>query len=491
MSISFLKTHKFSLLLLLSGIAFYWAFAYDLQRWDFVKLISLYAALFFVSYKLIQFHKSNFWFLAGIALLFRLVFLFAVPNLSQDFYRFIWDGQLILEGINPYLSTPLSTTLEVTIKNPSTALGMTLTEGMGSLSAGNFTNYPPISQFCYAIAAWLGGKSILGNILVMRMLLIAADFGTLWFGRKLLQKFKLPEHRIFWYVLNPFIIIELTGNLHFEGMMLFFFIWGMYLFFNKKWIWAAVLIGLSVSVKLLPLLFLPLFVKWFFNNKSTVLKKLHNFSPLGGNAEGKRGFCENVSFWQEGFPFSKLILFYVVIMGTVFLSFLPFLSDEFFQNFISSLALWFQKFEFNASFYYLIRWMGFQTVGWNIIGTVGKILPVIVLCFVLGLAFFRKNPRWLSGPERLFTAMLFAVCAYFFLSTTVHPWYLATPLLFSVFTKYRFVLVWSFVVFFSYSAYGKTGFDENLWLVALEYLVVFGILLKELFWKEKSFRVSS
>jgi hypothetical protein len=44
--------------------------------------------------------------LIGAALLFRLLLLFAVPALSDDFYRFLWDGRLSLEGINPFLYTP-------------------------------------------------------------------------------------------------------------------------------------------------------------------------------------------------------------------------------------------------------------------------------------------------------------------------------------------------------------------------------------------------
>ena len=36
----------------------------------------------------------------------------------------------------------------------------------------------------------------------------------------------------------------------------------------------------------------------------------------------------------------------------------------------------------------------------------------------------------------------------------------------------------------SYSAYGEDGFDEKLWLVALEYLVVIGFAVWEIFLKK-------
>src|SRR5690606_10877791 len=238
---------------------------------------------------------------------------------------------------------------------------------MGSLNASHFSNYPPINQLFFAIAALFAGKSIFGSVVVLRVLIILADVGILYFGKKLLEKLNLPIKNIFWYFLNPFIIIELSGNLHFEGVMLFFFVWGLFLLFNGKWFWTAVLIGISISVKLIPLLFLPLFLKYFISNATS--------APLS----------------DRKLNWPKLLKFYCIIGITILMTFLPFLSSEFIQNFSATIALWFQNFEFNGSVYYLIRWLGFQVVGWNIIETVGKILPVLVFLFVLGIAFFRKN----------------------------------------------------------------------------------------------------
>lgn len=446
----FFKNHKFSILLLLTGIAFYGSFAYDLNRADFIKLISLYTGLFFISFKLLQLEKNNFWYLAGVAVLFRLVFVAATPNLSQDFYRFLWDGQLIMDGINPYLSVPndlkeFSTTLELTNQK--------LINRMGSLSAGNFTSYPPVNQLLFAISTFLGGKSILGSVVAMRVFIILTDLGTLYFGRKLLLKLKLPTHQIFWFILNPFIIIELTGNLHFEGVMLFFLTWSIYLLHQKKYIWSAILLGISVSIKLLPLLFLPLVWNYFIKNRKTENSDIPDLN------------------------FKKLLGYYLMVGLTVLASFLPFLSSEFILNFSASIALWFQKFEFNASVYYVIRWIGFQLKGYNIIASAGKILPLLVILILSGLAFFKRN----NSTQKLIETMLVGVSAYFFLATTVHPWYIATPLLLSVFTKFRFALVWSFLVMLSYSAYTKKGFQENYWLIAVEYILVIGIFLFEIF----------
>ena len=68
----------------------------------------------------------------------------------------------------------------------------------------------------------------------------------------------------------------------------------------------------------------------------------------------------------------------------------------------------------------------------------------------------------------------------------MHPWYLATLILLSVFTKYRFPIVWSLVIILSYAAYANEIYKENLVLVSIEYLIVYGFLIWELFFKTNS-----
>ncbi|HNU59437.1 MAG TPA: mannosyltransferase, partial [Aquaticitalea sp.] len=90
---TFLKLNKIPVLFSVLCAFFYASFAYDLDRTDFIKLAMLYGALFFLSYKLVQICRDNFRFLVYLSVAFRLVFIFSIPNLSQDFYRFVWDGR--------------------------------------------------------------------------------------------------------------------------------------------------------------------------------------------------------------------------------------------------------------------------------------------------------------------------------------------------------------------------------------------------------------
>ncbi|AUP81658.1 mannosyltransferase [Flavivirga eckloniae] len=470
-------------MLTVSCLLFYFSFAYNLTRTEYTKLIMLYVALFFLFYKLVKLLKHNLSLLTWIAFGFRAVFILAIPNLSQDFYRFIWDGYMILTGFNPYLYTAdhqMSLGIITGLHNQ-----IELYEGMGALNSSHFTNYPPINQLCFVIANLFPGTSILSSVIGLRLIIIAADFGTLYFGKKLLEKLNIPAHNIFWYILNPFIIIELTGNLHFEGVMIFFLIWSLYLLYSGKWQWAAVVLALSISVKLIPLIFLPLFFQYFMK-RNVISNEQNNEKPpidkqIALSLPPRNNTLNGIK---------KLIGFYTIVLITTVLLFAPFYSSEFVNNYAKTVGLWFQNFEFNASIYYLAREIGYLFRGYNEIAIIGKVTPIIVVLFVFIITFFRKN----KTTVELITAMVLVLSFYYFTATTVHPWYVATLLILSVFTKYKFPLVWSFVIILSYLAYinlNSADKSENLWIIGLEYVIVYGVLFWEIFTKKHYSSISS
>ena len=175
-------------------IVLYFLFGYGLDRTDFTVLLATYTILFVPFFYVLKKEKMNLSFLMGTAILFRLIFLFAIPNLSQDFYRFIWDGRMILEGINPFISIP-ETFVEK--GNIPISQGMELYRGMGQLSGSHYTNYPPVNQFNFLIAAVFSNTSIVGAVIVMRLQIILADIGIIYFGKKILKQLNLPTPYFF------------------------------------------------------------------------------------------------------------------------------------------------------------------------------------------------------------------------------------------------------------------------------------------------------
>jgi hypothetical protein len=147
----------------------------------------------FFTYKIIQTEKNNFNFLILISVLFRLLFIFSLPNLSQDFYRFIWDGRLILLGLNPFTNLPNDLILD---PNFTLSQAHELVGAMGNLSASHFLIIH--LSINYSLFSWFfSNHSILGGTIVLRTIIIAADFGTLYFGSKLLEKLGLERHAYF------------------------------------------------------------------------------------------------------------------------------------------------------------------------------------------------------------------------------------------------------------------------------------------------------
>ncbi len=432
------KLHKVSLILMLISSIFYYVIAYHFQRTEFPKLLLLYFGLFAFCYKIIQFEKWNFKFLVFYGIFFRLIFLVTLPNLSQDFYRFIWDGELVINFINPYLYVPneLIHQPNLMINNASE-----LFKGMGELSPKFHSNYPPLNQLIFAIAALLGGKSILGSVIFMRIGIIAADIGIIYFGRKLLKNLNLSPHLIFWYFLNPLVIMELTGNLHFEGVMLFLFVWSLYLLSKNKWQLAGVIYALSISIKLVPLLFLPLFLKYF--------------------------------------GFKKSFFFYSIVGVTSLVLLLPFFTSEFIANYTETVGLWFSNFEFNASIYNVVKIIAvtyFDAKPWELIVVYGKITPHLIIGTVILFSLFRKNQKLMV----LISSMLWVLTIYYFISTTVHPWYIVFLVFLSIFTRYRFALLWSGSVILSYWAYSNPDYTEHLGLLSVEYLTIFSFIAYEI-----------
>lgn len=426
-------------LAIISALCYYF-FAYSFERTDFIELIALNAILFLSFLRLVTIQKDKVILLVSLAFAFRLILLIAEPNLSQDFYRFIWDGKLMVNGINPYLYSPnqIVTTGLTSFSNQHFLL-----EGMGSLSAGNLSNYPPLSQAYFWLCEVFSYGNIDLHIRCMRIILILTDLGIVLIGITLLKHLKIPAYTILYYILNPLIIIELTGNLHFEGLMLFFLLLSIYLYLKSNYLLASVLFSISISIKLFPLVLFPLL-----------------FKLLGSK---------------------RWLLHGLVIVIIQALSFLPFTSEELIQNFINTTGLWFQKFEFNASIYYLFRAIGYLVRGYNEIATIGKINILLVVGLTAYIAFFKTQ----KTPHSLFFSMLFVLSFFFFSATTVHPWYLATPLLLSTFTPYRYMLVWSFTVFMSYTAYSNPDFQENYFILFLEYAPVYILFFIELFSKKK------
>ena len=409
-------------LLVVLGVLGYLLLGYFTLRTNFTQLISLFCALFGLYGLVLVWPWSQRYLQAwiGAAVGFRLLLLLVVPNLSDDYARFVWDGRLLAHGFNPYLYLPAS------LLNSPVLAQAGLNKALFDLlnSPQYFTVYPPLNQAFFGLAAWLSGQNLLLNIVFLRGFILVAELGTCW----LLYSPKNPR-RVLIYALNPLVIIELTSNLHFEAVVIFFLILA-FRWLQTRPVLSAGALALAIGTKLLPLLFLPLIV-------------------------GQLG-------WRRA-------VVYCATLGLgIALLFWPFLSVELFQNMGKSLDLYFQKFEFNASLYYLARAIGFWYKGYNVIQTLG---PALSLLAGLGIVWIGFS-RWVGFGQNfqgLTSRALLSLLIYFLAATTVHPWYITTLVALCGFTVFRFPVVWSALLPLTYAAYAAVPFRENPWFLVLEY----------------------
>lgn len=140
----------------------------------------------------------------GFAILFRVVLLPCVPFLSDDIYRYLWDGHVQLAGINPYLYPPDAPELEsvrtawhARINNPSIS-----------------TIYPPFAQVVFAAGALAGG-----SMLALKVLWTLADLAACLLLGKVARRTGRPvAGTLVLFAWSPLLVVETAWSGHFESL---------------------------------------------------------------------------------------------------------------------------------------------------------------------------------------------------------------------------------------------------------------------------------
>jgi alpha-1,6-mannosyltransferase len=403
---------------------------YTTSQDEFIKLITLCIPAFAIYWIAQESPYWKFWLYGSILIRFALLFTF--PNLSDDIYRFIWDGYLLQLGYDPFQQLP-SYYIEQGLSSQF------LTEELYAKlnSKEYFSVYPPFAQLVFYISTSIAGTNINLASTIIKALILASETGTIILIINILKITNLKTEKVLLYALNPLILIELMGNIHFEAFMICFFLAGIYLLIKNKSGLAALLMGLSIASKLI-----------------TLIPQIYLLKRLG---------------------IKKSIAYCFVMLIALILFFTPIFSKDFITNFSSSLDLYFRNFEFNASIYYFTNGVVKYFKGYGLISIVGPSLSILTFCILVFMAIRDKEEDYLSFIRLSF----WAICIYLMFSTTVHPWYLSLPIALGVFTRFRFIYLWSLLAFLSYSKY-STFEDYYYILLWLEYILVFTILYLDL-----------
>jgi hypothetical protein len=185
----------------------------------------------------------------AVTLLVRISFITMQPIGSDDIYRYLWEGKVQAAGINPYLYAPdapelrhlHSTTLPSVVNHPDMK-----------------TVYFPLAQWIYYLSYQVSGEGIWG----FKLMLFLAETITVLGLFLLTTRLRIPNTFTLLYALCPLPILQFGVDAHMDGLGLPLLVFGLLCYSREKRILAFVLLGLSISMKPVAAVFLP--VLWFY-----------------------------------------------------------------------------------------------------------------------------------------------------------------------------------------------------------------------------------
>ena len=186
----------------------------------------------------------------GFAILFRFILAITSPTLSDDVFRYIWDGHLLSEWINPY-ALPVNSPL---LDNFSTSLrGLVNHNWMAS-------PYLPASQLIFAFVHQIAPESVKA----FQIASVTLDLLTAWLVMDILARIISSRRQVLIYLWNPLVIVEFSHGAHVvDAMMIFFVMLTFWLLLKarptlprKNWFTTASVISLAAATltKGLPLM---------------------------------------------------------------------------------------------------------------------------------------------------------------------------------------------------------------------------------------------
>lgn len=428
------RIHNVQRIVVLTGVFTVCCFIFYGNRSSFLSILIPFFILGALSFVL-SFHeryrlrKVNTILLAGILL--RIPFLFSEPILSDDYHRFIWDAKLAVEtDIHPYQYRPEELK---EMADPFYIRNADLYEKLNSKSF--YSVYGPLNQFLFQLPVVLS-KHPKTQLFIFHLLILIAEI--LFFF--LLQKMQTHSENRFSplavYFLNPLVIVELCGNLHFEGWSILLLFSALFYLRKAKLLPMILYWIAAITMKFIPLLVLP-FVRHYLS-------------------------------WKQSFVSGLSI---IILSGIIMYGY----AGEYILGWTKSIGLFVQQFEFNASFHYLLRGTGNQLLGFNPLLYTGPVLLVFLCIFLVYLAL-RKPKNTLVG---LYASVLVFFTFYYGFSSIVHPWYLIPLLAFAALLELKSFWWWTTLSFLSYSFYSYGEGQIYYAYIGLEYALFVILLFSE------------
>ena len=199
------------------------------------------------------------WLILGLGIVLRGFVLLYDPILSNDIYRYIWDGRVQAAGINPYRYYPAHEAL-ASLRDPAIYANINRPDYA-------VTIYPPVAQFFFLIVT-----RVSESVTMMRLALLGCEAGIVAVILLLLRRIGRPATRIVAYVWHPLPIWEIANSGHIDALMVALMMLGIWLAVTRWHLRGAVAVALATLAKPFAALALPaLWRRWDWRAPCLVL----------------------------------------------------------------------------------------------------------------------------------------------------------------------------------------------------------------------------
>ena len=289
----------------------------------FMKIAFAQSAIYLLAaWIVIRARSSNSTLLVAIAfaIVFRLSILFAPPYLSDDIYRYVWDGRVQAAGINPYRYIPAAPEL-------AQLRDETIYPKINRKDWAH-TIYPPVAQVVFFLTT-----RISESVTWMKATMILFELVTLWAVAQLLALLGRPRQLLLIYAWHPLVVWEFAGSGHVDAISIAFIALAFLAWQRKSDLGAGFALACATLVKLFPVVLAPAMLKrwriapilattiiagylaYISVGPKAVFGSLPGYTQERGLLRGQQFYA--VSLWHKLFGFDLPGLAYIIVVMLV------------------------------------------------------------------------------------------------------------------------------------------------------------------------------
>jgi hypothetical protein len=310
------------------------------------------------------------------------------PPLSDDVYRYQWDGRIERAHINPYTVTPALGRFENPVHPIHTARDIP-------------TVYPPFSEFVFSCVSTVSGY---------KRLFTGLDLATVLVILLLLAALEMPLHWVLTYAWNPTVIVAFAMCGHHDSLAIFTLVTACLFSITQRRALSSVFLALSFLSKFFPAALMPVFLATFQRRRQQpgvkIVPGVYDRHLEPGDAALRDSAKATVLPERRFKPVATLWPFVAAFAAVVLAGYLPYARAG--RGLYAGLSKYAAIWEANDSAFRLLLLAGNSRAQAKLI---------------VGVALLGLLAHVLRKRMELLRACLFVIAGLLLLSSNAFPWY--------------------------------------------------------------------